>query len=107
MNKNLFKAAIIFGGGFLLFALLKPKNKDLAAQKKSFDNNDELLPAPTKENAEIVMIAYSEALKNNEPATALTELNKECMKEYGMRCYVDDKGQVVVCDVKGEPVLTK
>ena len=59
------------------------------------------------ENAEIVAMAYSEALKNAEPPTRLTELNQEMMKDFGMRCYVDKQGQVVVCDKKGNTVLTK
>ncbi len=104
-NKNLIKAAVIFGGGFLLFALTK--NKLSSSEKKSFDSSKDLLPAPTKENAEIVLVAYTEALKANEPPTRLTELNKECMKDFGLRCYVDKEGKVVVCDVKGNPVLTK
>jgi hypothetical protein len=108
-NKNLIKAALMFGGGFLLFALLKPKSQSSsesveATEKKSFNS---LVPAPTKENAEIVLIAYTDALKNGEPASQLTELNKECMKEFGMRCYIDKSGQTVVCDVKGETILTK
>jgi hypothetical protein len=102
-NKNLIKAALIFGGGFLLFALTKPKNN---TEKKSFDSKD-LVPAPTKENAEIVLLAYTDALKNNEPPARMTELNKECMKDFGLRCYTDKEGKVVVCDVKGETILTK
>jgi hypothetical protein len=53
------------------------------------------------------MMAYTDALKNGEPSARLTELNKECMKEFGMRCYIDKSGQAVVCDVKGETILTK
>lgn len=103
-NKNLIKAALIFGGGFLLFALTKPKGT--SSEKKSFDAKD-LVPSPTTENAEIVLIAYTDALKNNEPPSRLTELNKECMKDFGLRCYVDKEGKVVVCDVKGTTILTK
>ena len=105
-NQNLIKTALIFGGGFALFALLKPKvSSDITSEKKALDNN--LVPAPTTENAEIVLIAYTDALKNGEPPARLTELNKECMKEFGMRCYIDNSGQAVVCDVKGETILTK
>lgn len=106
-NKQLIKGALIFGGGFLLFALLRPKNNP-ATTKKSAEGEKPLLPAPSLENAEIVMIAYTDALKNGEPAATLTELNKEMMKEFGMRCYIDQKtGKTVVCDVKGETVLEK
>lgn len=103
-NNQLIKAAIIFGGGFLLFALLRPKEKEVI--KKSVEGD--LYPAPTTENAEIVIVAYTDALKNGEPAARLTELNKEMMNEFGMRCYIDQKtGKTVVCDVKGETVLEK
>jgi uncharacterized protein YgiB involved in biofilm formation len=106
-NKNLLKAAIMLLGGFVVFALVKPKNNEPNEEgtKKSFDS---LTPAPNAENAEIVMDAYVNALQNNESPARLTELNKECMKEFGMRCYVDGKsGELVVCDVKGEIILSK
>jgi len=110
-NKNLIKASIMFGGGFLLFLALKSSAANAAAPASlpstsgtaSFDNS----PAPTKENAEIVAIAYTDALKNGEPPARMTELNQEMMKEFGMRCYVDKSGQIVVCDVKGNTVTTK
>ena len=107
-NKQLIKGALIFGGGFLLFALLRPKDKSVEQPKKSMEGDKSLLPAPTTENAENVLIAYTDALKNGEPASRLTELNKEMMKEFGMRCYIDQKtGKSVVCDVKGEKILEK
>lgn len=107
MNKSLVKAIMILGGGFLVYLLVKPKNAPQAAssaegEKKNFDNS---VPAPNPENAEIVKNAYTEALKSGEPPARLTELNKECMKEFGMRCYVEE-GKVIVCDVKGQTVLT-
>lgn len=108
MNKNLVKAVLMFGGGFLLFMLLKPKQKETAEKKSATGSGEKMTPAPTPENAEIVMMAYSDALKNGEPSIRLTELNKEMMDEFGMRCYVDTKtNQLVVCDVKGETILTK
>lgn len=110
-NQNLIKAALIFGGGFALFALLRPKDPAVATagtNSKSFDDNNKLYPAPSKENAEIVMTAYTDALKAGEPPARLTELNKECMEEFGMRCYIDSKsGKATVCDVKGDTILSK
>lgn len=108
-NKQLIKGALIFGGGFLIFALLRrPKDKTASSSVKSADGEKSLVPAPTPENAEIVLIAYTDALKNGEPAARLTELNKECMKDFGLRCYIDQKtGKTVVCDVKGETILSK
>jgi hypothetical protein len=110
-NENLIKTALIFGGGFALFMALKPKqNAQLASgmptapNQKSFDSS---APAPTKENAEIVANAYAEAMKSGEPPARLTELNKECMAEFGMRCYMDKSGQLIVCDVSGNTIMTK
>lgn len=116
MNKELVKWITIFGGGLLAFSLVKPKKKDLEAVSKatnndattsqSFDDNESNVK-PTKENAEIVATAYSLAMQNNEPQSALTELNKECMKEYGLRCYMDKSNKIIVCDSAGEIILKK
>lgn len=110
-NENLIKASVIFGGGFLLFLLLRPKwNESAKTDKKSFDDNKSApqpLSSKDYENAEIVARAYADALKAGEPPSKLTELNTECMKEFGFRCYVDKGGQLIVCDVKGNTVLTK
>jgi hypothetical protein len=106
-NYNLYKAAIILGVGALLFWIIKPKNattsttNTLPSTKTNADG-----PTPNKENAEIVANAYSAALKANEPSTRLTELNKEMMKEFGMRCYLD-KDKLTVVDTAGTTILTK
>ena len=115
MNKNLVKWLLIFGGGFLGFTLFKPK-KDSAGNTttpvadtttpKSFDDTSSDVQ-PTKENAEIVIKAYSAAMQNNEPQSTLNELNKECMKDYGMRCYMDKNNKLVACDSSGNVILTK
>jgi hypothetical protein len=106
-NKTLLKTALILGGGFLLFTLVRPKDKSTKTDKKSADG-EKPTPTPTAENAEIVMKAYTDALKNGEPPARLTELNKECMTEFGLRCYLDTKtGTPVVCDAKGQTILTK
>lgn len=114
MNKNLIKWVVIFGGGLLGFALLKPKKADLKENKvssenqpsESFDSTDSSVK-PSKENAEIVASAYSAAMQAGEPTSKLTELNKECMKEYGMRCYMDTNNKLIVCDSSGTIILSK
>lgn len=114
MNKNFVKWVIIFGGGLLGFSLFKPKKKDLEVANQSsasnsvesFDDNESKVK-PSKENAEIVAKAYSAAMQAGEPSSALAELNKECMKDYGMRCYVDKDNKLVVCDVSGSIILSK
>ena len=108
-KENLIKAALIFGGGYLVFALAKSmKKSSFSGTKKSFDNtttaSKDSTPIPTADNAKIVLMAYTDALNSGESPARLTELNKECMKEFGMRCYVDENNKIVVCDVKGEPI---
>jgi len=112
-NKAMIKAALMFGGGFLLFIIVKnykhkkstPKSFDAATEKK------ESKPyTPSKQelqNAEIVATAYSSAMQNNEPSSRLSELNRELTKEFGMRCYMDKSGKLVVCDVSGNIITTK
>ena len=46
-------------------------------------------------------------MQAGEPASQLSELNKECMKDFGMRCYMDKEGKLIVCDVSGNVMLTK
>jgi hypothetical protein len=110
-NKSLIKAAMVFGGGFLLFMIVKNvRNKK--ETPKSFDATKETKPSytPTEkdlENAEIVATAYSSAMQNNEPASRLSELNRELTKEFGMRCYMEKSGKLVVCNVSGDTILTK
>ena len=41
-----------------------------------------------------------------EPASRLTELNKELLKEFGMKCYLKD-GKIHVCDSAGKVITTK
>lgn len=109
-NENLIKASLIFGGGFLVFLLLKPKfgasatTTTATKEKKSFDS----VPVTAKdlENADIVAKAYTDALQAGEPPAKLTELNTECMKEFGMRCYTEN-GKLIVCDVQGKTIITK
>ena len=111
-NKAMIKAALMFGGGFLLFIIVKnykhkkttPKSFDSAEKKESKEYK------PTEQdlqNAEIVATAYSSAIQNNEPASRLSELNRELTKEFGMRCYMDKSGKMVVCNVSGDTILTK
>ena len=109
-NEQLIKGALIFGGGFLVFMALKPKDKLSVATlptsaAKSFDSTN--APQPQPENADVVATAYAEAMRAGEPPSRLTELNKECMNEFGMRCYMDKDNKLIVCDVSGNIIMTK
>jgi hypothetical protein len=109
-NENLIKGALMLGGGFALFMLAKPKNPLAVAVSsspaKSFDSKTSTVPTDPK-NAEIVAMAYGEAMRAGEPPAKLTELNKECMKDYGMRSYMAADGKLVVTDVSGNIILSK
>ena len=117
-KEHLLKFGLIFGGGYLLFLLLKPtiskKQQFVENEKPSKPEPKPELPKTQKQfseadlqNAEIAANAYVEALKAGEPAENLTELNKELMKEFNMRCYIDKENKLVVCDSKGNTILKK
>ena len=119
-KENIIKAALIFGGGYLLFLLVKTakesksrintntNTKTSTETVKSFDSVvPDDAPTPNPEKAPIVMEAYIAAMDAGEPPMRLTELNKECMKDFGMRCHVSDDGKVVVCDIKGNIILSQ
>jgi hypothetical protein len=105
-KENFIKLFIIAGVGYAVFVFLK--NSKIAKTNqdnttKAFDS-EKSTPTPTAENAIIVRTAYTDAMNASESPSRLSELNKECMKEFGMRCYVDGEGKVVVCDAKGNIV---
>lgn len=107
LKENLIKAGLVFGGGILLFLALKPSkpSQDIAPSSTPKNAVGDT-PQPTLENAEVVADAYTQALQAGETPTKLTELNQECMKEFGMRCYVKND-KLIVCDVSGNTILTK
>ena len=103
MSESLKKAAFVFGVGYLLFWLFKPK------VRKSFELGEtavkEVEPKertpiaeptmskkdakenPTAANAFTALKAYISAYNAGEPQSALDELNIEFGKEYGMNVY--------------------
>ena len=111
MKENLIKAFIIFGGGFAVYLIAKKMNESKMATSTSGTGSSKAsadgTPSPDTKNAEIVATAYSEALKAGESPQRLTELNKEMMKEFGMRCYMSEGNTLTVCDAKGNTIITK
>jgi hypothetical protein len=105
-KESLIKAILMIGGGYLAFLLIKGK-KPFGSKSTSETKSAEGDTPIDKSQADLVMNAYADALKNGETPQRLTELNKELMKEFGMRCYVADGGGLVVCDKKGNTILTK
>jgi hypothetical protein len=109
MNQKFLKPLIIFGGGLLLFLLLKPKDKsqNTTGALKSFDDTDNSMDVLDKEkDAQIVMKAYLSAVENGESSARLEELNKECMKEFGLECRMSKSGKAIIYDKKGKKILS-
>lgn len=113
-TKTLYKAILIFGGGYLVFWMLKPKSSTMSQlsnsvsspekTEASFDGNSDEITMKERLDASEVMNAYKMALTNNEPPTILSELNRECMKDYGMKCYQKKDGSLCVVDTKGREI---
>ena len=83
------------------------KQNGLEAQTEKKESKPYTPSEQELQNAEIVATAYSSAMQNNEPSSRLSELNRELTKEFGMRCYMDKSGKLVVCDVSGNIITTK
>ena len=111
MNKeSLYKALLMLGGGFLVFMLVKPKGDKTITNKstsptQSASGKSKPITDEDRENADIVMTAFAMAMDNNESPENIAKLNSETMKEFGLRCYANKNGNLVVCNQSGEIVL--
>ena len=114
MNKeSAYKLLLMLGGGFLAFMLLKPKDTAVKSgtstgntpSTKSANGSPKPVTEEDIENAEIVRTAYIMALEAGEPQENLSKLNAETMKEFGLRCYADKEGTLVVCNVNGTEII--
>jgi hypothetical protein len=122
-NESVKKALLVFGGGFLLFLILKPKKKnwksiysggavpeDKPEQRKKLQL-PKIDPKDVKGNKKaqdglIVLKAYITAYNNGEPQKELDKLNEEIKKEYGLVVFrrgIDNK--LVVADTSGKVIL--
>lgn len=109
MNQKYLKPVIIFGGGLLLFMLLKPKNRTSLSKsdKASFsDDKVSLEEFDKKGNAQIALKAYSAAIENGESKERLDDLNKELLKEFNMECRIASSGKIIVYDKRGNKILS-
>jgi hypothetical protein len=110
MNTNLKKAILIFGGGlFLFWAFKKIKPIDVKTTTKSDkDTSVSASGEPTEEqkaNIPLVMKAYLEAKKAGESKQFLAEMNREFIKEYGLKVMSDKgSGKLFVADSNGSKV---
>ena len=123
MNESQKKAILVFGLGFALFWLFKPKmrklrHKDLNKQDEEAQPTDRktmkepvMNPSDAKDNplAKVgfgAMKSYIKAYNNKEPQSVLDELNREFAKEFKvkiLRRKSDNK--LVAYDLQGNEVL--
>jgi hypothetical protein len=117
------KALFVFGVGFLLFWLVKPKMKKLKSGELNFAGEEKDPSARDKmkdptidpksieknekaKNGFAALKAYVSAYNNKEPQSVLDELNREFAKEFKVKVYrrkSDDK--LVVCDLEGKEII--
>lgn len=107
MNTNVKKSLLIFGGGLLIFLILKrfrPLGKVKGAKSKKTETK--VVSEEDKKNAAMVLTAYKAAKKAGEKKEFLDEMNAEAAKDYGMRVYTDKgTGKLFVADLEGNKVL--
>ena len=110
MNTNVKKALLIFGGGIFLFwafkkifpvdvKTTKTNEKDKSVSASGEDSGEQ------KENINLVMKAYLEAKKAGESKQFLADMNREFIKEYGLKVMTDKgNGKLFVADANGNKV---
>jgi hypothetical protein len=123
MNEDIKKALIVFGGGILLFLLLKPKMpkwkkfysgdavpeenpKNRVPLKEPKADPKDLKGNKKAQNGMIVLSAYIMAYNSGEPQSELDKLNAETISKYGLKVFrrgVDNK--VVVTDTSGKVII--
>lgn len=121
-TKKIFTYLLVFGGAFLTFKLITPKNrknlqvgakesKELEPQDRPFIEPPQMDEAEGSKNekaeiAFIVLDGYIAAYNAGEPQEGLDALNAELAHEYGMKVYrrrSDDK--LVVEDLNQNDIL--
>lgn len=113
MNDSSKKAVLIFAGGGLLFMLLKYVFKikdDKEKQAKVEEKKEE--PKTVEENREkqkeamVLKKAFTDAVRDKQPAKFLNEMNAEFAKTYQMKVHKSkSSGKLFVADLEGNVVL--
>jgi hypothetical protein len=123
LTDNHKKFLLVFGGGFLLFLLFKPKRKKITAETNLNFSDDVDSPKDRKKITEPTIDAkemkdtkirnsfgalkgYIDAYNNGEPKEVLDKLNREFAKEFKCKVYQrKSDGKLVVCDLSGKEIL--
>lgn len=91
---------IVGGIAIVLLFILVPRKKGI---KKLPTNGD--TKADNVQNARVVLDAFMNAMEAGENASALNELNKEFVKEYGLKVFKNKSGNFVARTLDGKDVL--
>jgi hypothetical protein len=122
-NETIKKALLVFGSGFLLFLLLKPKKgnwksfyeggaipEDKPEERKKLQepkvDPKELKGNKKAQDGITVLKAYISAYNSGEPQRELDKLNEEIKKEYKLQVFrrgIDNK--IVVADLSGKVII--
>lgn len=115
MNESSKKAVLIFAGGGLLFMLLKyvfkiqddkekqklEEKKDKEEQPKTVESNRE-----KQKDAMVLKKAFTDAIRDKQPAKFLNEMNAEFAQTYKMKVHKSkSSGKLFVADLEGNVVL--
>ena len=117
------KALLVFGAGFLLFWIFKPKMKKVNADTK-LNFADEVDSPKDRKKIDVPTIdagsmkdslirsgfgalkGYIDAYNNGEPQEVLDKLNREFAKEFKVKVYKrKSDGKLVVCDLQGKEIM--
>jgi hypothetical protein len=110
MNTNIKKGLFVFGGGLFLFWAFKKIFPIGVKSSKNSQKDTEVSASgePTdeqKKNIPMVMKAYLEAKRAGESKEFLAEMNREFIKEYGLKVMNDKgNGKLFVADKNGNKV---
>ena len=105
MNQ-LTKLAVVFGGGAVLFAVLKGVVFKEATTAKPENDARKDAAATEQKDAAVALKAYRAALSAGEDSEAMADLNRELIKEYGLRVLRRKKDKkLVVLNAAGDEVL--
>ena len=111
MNTNVKKLILIFGGGIVLlwaFKKIKPIGGTTKSTSKSNDTSKNATgdDGEKKKNAVVILKAFAEAKKAGESKEFLLEMNREFMKEYGLKVLPNKStGKPFVADADGNKIL--
>jgi hypothetical protein len=105
MNDSAKKAMIVFGGGAVLFLLLKYvfRVKEEGSSKLTTTSPES---RKQKQDSVVLLKAFTDAVKDGQPASFLNQMNAEFVNTYKMKVYRSkSSGKFFVADLEGKVIL--